>query len=82
MISAESSMCKTKNRSYFLDRKMYMDIPRISDMMMIDCHSQQLRVLGNGVEPYNSSAVEVLLKPTSRIVSLGNLPGVDRKLAE
>lgn len=77
MIPAESSMCKTKNRSYFLTRRMYTDVPRISDIMMIDCHGQQLRLLGNGVEPYNSSAVEVLLKPTSRVVSLGNLPGVN-----
>jgi hypothetical protein len=31
-----SSMCRTKNRSYFLARKTYTDVPIIKDMMMMD----------------------------------------------
>jgi hypothetical protein len=32
-----SKMCKIKNRSYFLTRRMYTDVPSINEVMIIDC---------------------------------------------
>ena len=42
MIPTASRLCKIKNISYFLTRRMYTDVPSIRDIMMMDCCSLEV----------------------------------------